>query len=1047
MSMNLKTGLYEQLIDKLLDGKLQKLPVEQSKFFTEKIDSVEAHIILSKYLQKVTQRTLRSLPMENRSQRQIELCNQIVSLLLEFSGDDSLSDAIIPADTKILFEILDNMNLPSGIKKRIARPETGLSQCSLFTGSKKEPTLASEIKKEILSSDRIDILMSFVKWGGLRLIADELKEFTSRPSNRLRIITTTYIGATDIQSLDFLRELPNTEIKVSLDVKRTRLHAKAYLFCRDTGFTTAYIGSSNISNPALTSGLEWNLKITAEDAGSIVSKFEGTFETYWNDKEFLTYAPDIRERVKTALDMGKEPSGPATGFSFDITPYPYQQEILDRLEAEREVHGKHRNLIVSATGTGKTVVAAFDFKRFKQKNPQAKFLFIAHRKEILEQSQACFCAVLRDHNFGELFVGNRTPTRSNHLFMSIQTFHSQEFWSHTPSDYYDYIIVDEFHHAEAPTYRKLLEHYSPRILLGLTATPERMDGRDILDYFDGRIAAEIRLPEAIDRKLLSPFHYFGISDCVDLSRLSWSRGGYVASELDNVYTGNDARDRLVYDAVLKYLKNLDEIKGLAFCVSVKHAEHMARVFNRAEIPSEALTGNSDEQIRMDAQSRLRTGALKFIFVVDLYNEGIDIPEVNTVLFLRPTESLTIFLQQLGRGLRLYEGKECLTVLDFIGQAHRSYNFEARFRAIMGRTHNSIEKEIGDGFPHLPSDCVIQLEPVAQRNVLDNIRQAINQRRASLVSRIKTFGEDTGKELSLANFVEHYGLALHDIYHRASWSHLCFEAGLISDFDDPDEPALVKGIGRFLHLNSRRYIDFIRSLLASVDFSEEALSEEEKRLLLMFHYGLWQKPVAALGFISLREGLQRLDSNRYMAKEIKDVLDYNYRQIQFVDKHIPLGYPCPLDLHSRYLRDEILAAFGLSTSTRKAELREGCKYIEQYKTDIFFVTLNKSEKDYSESTMYDDYAISEDLFHWQSQSTTSDTSPTGRRYISHKSTENKILLFVREYNQDKGFTSPYYFLGPMQYVSHKGSRPISITWRLEHPMPAHLWKETGTLAVG
>lgn len=1046
MSVDLKPGIYEKLIDTLLEGALRELPAERYGAASERIDHAESHAILSRYLQKIIRRALRSLPAEDRLERQVELTNRIIGLLKDCTGDESLAEASIPEDTRMLMAILDRVGVPQGAQRQVARPETGLSQSSLFTGSRTEPTLASEIKKEILSSDRIDILMSFIKWSGLRLFADELREFALKKSSRLRIITTTYIGATDIACLDFLRELQNTELKVSLDSKRTRLHAKAYLFYRDSGFTTAYIGSSNISNPALTSGLEWNLKVTAEDAGEIVSKFEGTFETYWNDREFLAYEPGIRDRVRDALSLGKGPGTPSAGFYFDIHPYPYQQEILERLEAEREVHGKYRNLIVSATGTGKTVVAAFDFKRFRQSRPDARFLFVAHRREILEQSLECFRAVLKDQNFGEIFAGSYTPTQSNHLFMSIQMFHSQEFWRHTTADYYDYIVVDEFHHAEATTYRRLLEHYAPRMLLGLTATPERMDGSDVTDYFDGRVAAEIRLPEAIDRKLLCPFHYFGVTDNVDLSQLSWSRGGYVTAELDNVYTGNDARARLIFGAVHRYLKNMDDIKGLGFCVSVRHAEYMAMVFNASGVPSEALTGGSDERTRSQARGRLRRGELKFIFAVDIFNEGVDIPEVNTVLFLRPTESLTVFLQQLGRGLRLHEDKECLTVLDFIGQAHRNYNLEARFRALVGRTHNSTRKEIEHDFPRLPSGCVIQLEKVAQGYVLDNISQAIRERRSSLVGRIATFTADTGKALSLANFVEHYGLALHDIYRKASWSRLCAEAGVIEGLNDPDEAALAKGLGRLLHINSRRYIDFIRRLLVEVP-AEEELSEEESRLLLVFHYSLWGKTISSLNLKSLTDGIRRLSLNSYMVKELGELLDYNYRHIQYVERRIDLGYPCPLDLHSRYILDEVLSAIGWSAPDYKADLREGVKYIEHHKTDLFFITLYKSEKDYSETTMYEDYAISETLFHWQSQSGTSDNSPTGKRYVNHMRTGNRILLFVREHKKESGFTAPYYFLGPAQYVKHEGSRPMSITWRLEHPMPAHLWKETGKLATG
>ena len=367
---------------------------------------------------------------------------------------------------------------------------------------------------------------------------------------------------------------------------------------------------------------------------------------------------------------------------------------------------------------------------------------------------------------------------------------------------------------------------------------------------------------------------------------------------------------------------------------------------------------------------------------------------------------------------------------------------------MGRTHNSTQKEIEDNFPHLPSGCVIQLEKVAHEYVLENIRQAIHQRRASLVNRIVSFHADTGKELSLASFLETYNLSLYEIYRKnACWSKLCAEAGIIRDFNDPDEIPLTTGFARLLHVNSRRYIDFILKLLRYGDVAEEKLTEENRRMLLMFHYILWQKALPNLGFSSLRQSIRRLCANRYMVKELEEILNYNYQHIQFVNKSVSFQYPCPIDLHCRYIRDEILAAFGLSTLEIKAELREGVKYIEDYKTDLFFITMYKSEKDYSPTTMYEDYAISDTLFHWQSQSTTSDTSKTGLRYINHMKTENRILLFVREYNEENGFTSPYYFLGPANYVKHEGSRPMSIIWKLEHPMPAHLWKETGKMAVG
>ena len=386
-------------------------------------------------------------------------------------------------------------------------------------------------------------------------------------------------------------------------------------------------------------------------------------------------------------------------YSFDINPYPYQQEILDSLQAERKIRGHYKNLVVAATGTGKTVISAFDYRRYRKCNLQSpcRLLFVAHREEILRQSLKCFRGVLHDGNFGELFVGGSKPSSLDNLFVSVQTLNSRSLTDITTPDYYDFIIVDEFHHASAPTYQKLLEYYKTKILLGLTATPERMDGKNIIDYFDGRIAAEIRLPEAIDRKLLCPFQYFGVSDNVDLSELKWSRGGYDKTALSNVYTGNDLRTLQILDSVKKYVTDINTVAGIGFCVSKAHAEYMALRFSQHNIPSASLTSDSSDDVRKSVQKQLVSGEIKFVFTVDLYNEGVDIPEINTILFLRPTESLTVFLQQLGRGLRLSEGKDCLTVLDFIGQANKKYNFEQKFAALIANTNKSVQSEIKNGF--------------------------------------------------------------------------------------------------------------------------------------------------------------------------------------------------------------------------------------------------------------------------------------------------------------------------------------------------------------
>ena len=1050
----LHPGLYEQVINNQLNSELSEIP-EACKAVAP-IDKAEASKVLTQYLADVVQKGLDNV-LDNGGDisAQIALINQIVDLIQSTTQEADFAALGVDQRAEQLLALLRESDPRVAAGKTAAdmiRPESSIAQSSLFTGATQEPQLYIELKKEIASADRIDMLVSFIKWSGLRLLMDELREFTQN-GGELRIITTSYMGATDVKAIEELRKLPNTQVKVSYNTKITRLHAKAYIFYRNTGFTTAYVGSSNLSNVALTSGLEWNTKVTKRDLPETIVKVAATFEYYWNDREFEYYDEGQKERLARALKAEKYfDTNNAEVYTMDITPYSYQQEILDKLEAERKVRGYTRNLVVAATGTGKTVISALDYKRFRKQNPgkPCRLLFVAHREEILRQSLYTFHAVLKDANFGEMFVGNYKPESIDNLFISIQTFNSQDFTAKTSPEFYDFIIVDEFHHAAAPIYQKLLAYYQPRILLGLTATPERMDGKSVLPYFNNRIAAEIRLPEAIDRKLLCPFQYFGVTDTVDLDTLKWRAGGYDKNELSNLYTlsGTTANRRAnhVVSSLLKYVTDIDEVKGLGFCVTVEHAEFMCRYFNDHNIPSMFLTGKSPDEERKAAKQRLVAGEVRFIFVVDIYNEGVDIPEVNTVLFLRPTESLTVFLQQLGRGLRLAEDKECLTVLDFIGQANRKYNFEDKFAALLSRTTRSVTREIKEGFVSAPKGCYIQLEKKAAKYILDNIRASYGNT-AGLVARVASFTEDSGLELTLANFLDYYHLDPRAIYKFSSFSRICARADVIEDFTEPLEDTLTKAFARLAVIDSRRWISFLLDILLQLDNVDfNALSGIEKRMLQMFYITVWGKAAEDWDSEEVLDNLYALSDSRVLLGELISLLRYRFEQIDFIDEPVDLGFDCPLDLHCTYTRDQLLVALDFM---KPATVREGVKWLPGKQLDIFFVTLNKADKDYSPTTMYNDYSINENLFHWQSQSTTAEDSPTGQRYIHHEERSSKVLLFVREFKSDRttGGAEAYTYLGTARYMKHEGSRPMNITWQLDRPIPAKFLKKTNKLVVG
>lgn len=1001
--MKLAPGLYEQLVTRQMD------PLVHAPGRVPDLAAVEpdaAPDLLARHVHDAVRRALATLPDVDA---QLALTNRILALLARDRPlDVDPSDAVT---RDVLLSLLDADQVGLG-EGRLQRPGIPLRHSELIVNGPRDLRVGLEIVRELPSADRVDLLMSFVKWSGFVELRDALTAFRGRA---LRVLTTTYMGATDVEALEELVALGAT-VRVSYDERSTRLHAKAWLFHRDTGFGTAIVGSSNLSHAALRDGCEWNVRLSQRDNPGLLAKLRTTFDQYWDDPSFEPYD---RVRFQESSRRRHDPARDALAHVVSLRALPHQEAVLDALRAEREA-GHTRNLVVAATGTGKTVIAALDYAR---QRGRPRLLFVAHRDRILDQSLATFRVALRDGNFGEKLTGRDKPIVGTHVFASIQSLHTERLQA-LPESAYDVVIVDEFHHAAADTYDRLLRHLKPKLLLGLTATPERADGRSILHHFDGRIAAESRLWDALDQDLLSPFQYFVVHDGTDLSRVDFRAGRYDVASLERLYTADEHRANEVLRALVGKVRSPRRMRALGFCVSVAHAEYMRAFFERHELPASVVHGRTPPEERDQRVTALERGESCCIFTVDVFNEGVDIPLVDTVLFLRPTESPTIFLQQLGRGLRTHPEKACLTVLDLVGTAHRDFRFDLRFRALLGGgTRREIQRAVEDGFPRLPSGCAIQLERRAQDAVLANLKRTLSSWQA--------LADDLDPHTGLADLLRRGQYALEDVYKP---NHTFSELRRLRGFVDraPEGP-IARALPRALHLDD---VDRLTELRLLLDGEHPPPADRGNPVLRMLFALLGQddRPLAELGTF-----LGELWGEAVLLDELRQLLEVLDDRRRQTTSPLP---GLPLRVHAHYTRAEVSAALDLVTDKGKLLATQAGVYCcEKHRCDLFFVTLDKDEKDFTPTTLYHDYPISPTRFHWQSQSVTREDSETGRRYRAPPDGW-RLLLFVRRSKRDpRGLTRPFLLLGPVRYVSHEGERPMSITWQLDHAVPGDWFQQT------
>ncbi len=907
--------------------------------------------------------------------------------------------------------------LPSG---KLAPPRGSLLSSGLVTNAHGESVLA-HLASEFESADRIDLLLSFIKLSGLDAFRRQIERHVQR-GRTLRVLTTTYMRATEVKAVELLKKL-GAEVRISYDEGTTRLHAKAWLFHRDTGYSTGYVGSSNLSHAAQTEGLEWNVRISQIDQPSLLDEMAGVFESYWVDADRFEPFDGTDAASRRLARALTEPDRDGTFLGLQLEPKEWQKPILRELDEARAV-GRRKNLVVSATGTGKTLIAAFDYQRLRDRGEVDTFLFVAHRREILEQSRRVFREVLGLKGFGELWVDGLRPEDGRHVFASIQSLDRADA---LVPDHFQHVIVDEVHHAAAKTYDDLLKHLRPRELVGLTATPERADGRVFETHFPRPYVGNLRVWDAIQQQVLVPFRYFVLDvDGVDLSDARWVAGGYVDSDLSRrLITARDFWVRAVARAVSEHVGRKQEVRALAFCVDKAHARVVAEELCKLGLPARALTADTPDEERRRAKDDLAGRRIQVLCVVDLFNEGVDIPDVNTLFLFRPTESTTVFLQQLGRGLRRARDKDILTVLDVTGRQHPSFRFDRHLRELLGQTPRELREFVQTGSGRIPSGCVLMFEEKAQQDILERVARAIPSDARGLRTLLQAH-QDAG--WTLEQFLEETEVDASDVYRgKRSWASLRAEAGIATLSTDEAELAALANVQNLLHVSDSLRLGAWKKLLAL----QEPVSEADRRLAAMLFVVIYG-PYEAARF---DERLAAWRSQAVLREEIRQLLPVLERRADSLPRLGMLEPNVPLVVHGRYLDVELAAAFAMIAGTdgRYRRFYTGVEKVGDSRYDLLLTTLDKTDQKH-EHLQYKDFPLGETLFQWQSKASTRADEPAGLRLIQPSEEGTTPLLFVRDAKKDaRGLTQAFRYLGPVAPAKHTGERPITIEWKLGTPL--------------
>ena len=909
----------------------------------------------------------------------------------------------------------------------------------------KETSFLSELINSLNTCNRFFFSVAFINYSGLQLLLDVFNDLDNKNVEG-KIITSTYLNFTDVKSLEKLREFKNIKSRIYLVEKFIGFHTKGYIFEYDD-YYKIIIGSSNITQSALKTNIEWNVKyISKTKDDSFSHKIIAEFNKLWNYtadinldfiNEYSRFLNEIKSYVKEERRIYEQ--------SINISPNQMQQKALVNLAKLRE-NNQNKALIIAATGTGKTFLSAFDVKEFQAE----RVLFLVHREVILQDALDSFELIL-PHQSKTIFQGSNKNYESNFTFAMIPSLYNNENYKLFSPDHFDYIIADEAHRAYSPTYRALLEYFKPTFLLGMTATPERTDGGNIFELFNNNIALEIRLKDALQEDLVIPFHYFGITDVTsDMSNIDISKIDVVAEKL-SIKTRVD----LIIEKLEHYGFSGEKRKCLAFCASKEHAEYMAKEFNAFGYPSLFLTGSNSDDDRKDAIDRLEdlVDPLEFIFTIDIFNEGIDIPSVNLVLMLRPTQSPIIFTQQLGRGLRKHNEKDFLTVLDFIGNHNRSFLIPIALSGSRYYDKDTLKVQVNKDFDDIPGCTNIYLDKIVKEQILNQLDQVNFTAMEYLKKEYQEFKKVLGGNTpTLIDYIYHENSPdpVKFILKENSYSEfvakmekydLDISLELLKIQRSIDKQLPIKRINEFViirHLIKHGSINYATAkqelLKIIVDIDEASIEHSFKYLNGLI---LGNNESDPFWYIS-GDGGENLNLNTpsiLNESSLLDSLDYGILRYQEEFGKASLDYPY-LKLYSYYKMKDMgfLSNYDKSFSSIRGSgvWRNGNHY-------YLFVDLHKGE-DIREEIDYKDKLLSRTRMQWETQNKTSQNSETGKDLCLNQKRHIHLHMFVRKAKQIGSQKLDYIYIGEVNALSYEGNKPITIQMEIVNPLPIAIYDD-------